>query len=89
MPKLKRVYGSHTKLFIHQSHPLLACVLDEVGRGGLKHDARQAIQTINALITRGLIIRWTRRDVIGSGREVLKSVGVDIAARILGKSLEK
>jgi hypothetical protein len=54
MPNLKRVYGSPTKLAVHQNHPLVMCALDELGRYGLSPDGRQIIQAINLLLTRGV-----------------------------------
>jgi hypothetical protein len=85
MPKLKRVYGSPTALSINQNHPVVICTLDELGRRGLTSDVRRIVQTASFLLTKGVVFRWTRKDATASGEALLKSVGIDLAARLWEK----
>jgi hypothetical protein len=85
MPILKRVYGLPTKLRVDQNHPLVICTLDELGRRGLNAEGRKVIQCLSSLFTRGLMFRWTRKEALGTGRQMLKSVGQDLAARLFDR----
>jgi hypothetical protein len=85
MPSLKRVYGSPTKLRVDQSHPIVICALDELGRRGLTAKGRQFVQGLNLLLTRGLMYRWTRKEALGTGPQMLKNLGQDLAARLFDK----